>query len=60
MPEHPGGILNRLRHAQGSAPRELGARELMSVDMSMNNALLSRFRRRNHDVQQLTRLMLNK
>jgi len=60
MPEHPGGILNRLRHAQGSVPRERGAPEFMSVEMSMNTVLLLRFRRRNHDEQQLTTLMLSK
>jgi hypothetical protein len=28
MPEHPGGILKRLRHAQGIEARELGALEV--------------------------------
>jgi hypothetical protein len=28
MPEHPGGILKRLRHAEGIEARELGALEV--------------------------------
>jgi hypothetical protein len=36
MPEHPGGILKRLRHAQGMEGRELGAQAFMRAEVSMN------------------------
>jgi hypothetical protein len=40
MPEHPGGILKRLRHAQGMEARELGAQAFMRAEVSMNWACL--------------------
>jgi hypothetical protein len=40
MPEHPGGILKRLRHAQGMEARELGAQAFTRAEVSMNWAFL--------------------
>src|SRR4051812_43603504 len=40
MPEHPGGILKRLRHAQGMEAREFGAQAFMRAEVSMNWAFL--------------------
>jgi hypothetical protein len=40
MPEHPGGILKRLRHAQGINARELGVYALIRAEVSMNWVLL--------------------
>jgi len=45
---------------KAGASRELGATGFVSIEMLMNTALLLRLRRRNHDQQQLTTLMLSK